>query len=88
VAREREVNRALLTLLRLVPEEERAVALLSRLELRHPGVTILTPSHTTEPWRATVDPETAPGDDRAMIFTANLPGELLGKLAALFDGSG
>ena len=77
-----------LALALMLPEEADAVRLLSRFARTHPGVTIVRPSFHCEPWRASVDAETVPGDDREMILTAHRPGELLRKLEDLFDGSG
>ena len=75
-------------LLRLAPEEAGAARLLGRFALQHPGVRILIPHYPDEPWRASLDAGSVPGDDREMILTAHQPSELLGKLEELFADAG
>ncbi len=82
----RPVNRPILSLLRLAPEEAGAARLLGRFSTGHPGVKILMPHYPDEPWRASLDAGSVPGDSREMILTAHRPSELLGKLEKLFAG--
>ena len=79
------MNGPVFPLLHLTPEEAGAARLLGRFARRRPGITIVRPSSHSEPWRASVDAGTVPGDCREMILTANLPSELLGKLDDLFE---
>jgi hypothetical protein len=75
-------------LLSLAPDEAGAARLLNRFAARHPGVSILTPSTSQEPWRAEVDTGANPDDGREAIFTARQPSELLAKLDAEFPRPG
>ena len=74
----------------LAPDEADAQQELRRFADSHPGVTILTPSSSQEPWRAEVRPGANPEDDREAIFTTRQPSRLLRKLEAEFpdDPSG
>jgi len=84
------VTEPMLSLLQLAPEEAGAVRLLSRLQVRHPGVRILTPHYADEPWRAEIREGAVPGEGgtTSAILTASQPAELLGKLEDLFGGPG
>ena len=78
------VSGPMLSLLQLPGDEADAVLLLTRFAAGHPGVRIVTPHYCDEPWRADIGKESVPDDGREMILTADLPGELLGKLERLF----
>jgi hypothetical protein len=83
------VNAHLLSMLQLEPEESDAVRLLATFAAGHPGVTIITPHHHDEPWRAEIREGMVPGEPRATsaILTARHPSELLVKLEKLFPDS-
>lgn len=72
----------------LAPDEADAEQDLRRFADSHPGVRIVTPSSSQEPWRAEVDRGANPDDSREAIFTARQPSRLLAKLAAEFPDSG
>jgi hypothetical protein len=72
----------------LTPAEQGAERLLHRFAARHPGVSLVTPSTSREPWRALVDADANPDDSREAIFTARQPSELLAKLDAEFPRPG
>ena len=71
----------------LAPDEAEAEQELRRFAASRPGVKILTPSSSQEPWRAEVDRGANPDDGREAIFTARQPSKLLRKLKGEFpDG--
>ena len=82
------LNRPMLSLLLLVPEEAAAVPTLTAFAAEHDGVTILTPHYPDEPWRAEVREGAVPGEGRTTsgFLVARQPAELLRKLEKLFAG--
>lgn len=71
----------------LAPDEADAEQALRRFAGSHPGVRILTPSTSQEPWRALVARGSNPDDGREAIFTSRQPSRLLAKLEGEFpDG--
>jgi len=81
----------MLPLLQLNEKQAAAVPLLYQLAREHPGITVICPAHSDEPWRAIIDAGTVPGDGRAMsghTAPGEGPAELLAKLERLFPGTG
>ena len=72
----------------MAPDDDDAIPLLYRLEAENPGVTILTPHYSDEPWRAEIREGKVPGESRCTsgFLVARYPGELLRKLEKMFAG--
>lgn len=78
----------MLPLLHLPPGESGAAMHLYEFAAAHPGVRIVTPHYSDEPWRADIATGTAPGDGprTSRVMGASWPSELLVKLEKLFAG--
>jgi hypothetical protein len=80
----------MLSLLHLAPAEAAAVPELTRFAREHPGVSIVTPHWSDEPWRAEITTGAIPGEGRAtsgfLVADPRQPAELLRKLEKLFAG--
>jgi hypothetical protein len=74
------------SLLGLSPDETAAKDRLHQFAADHPGVTVITPHHHDEPWRADIAEGAIPGEGprTSKVIGAEWPSGLLGKLTALF----
>ena len=74
-------------LLLLPGDELAAIPLLFQFAAEHPGVTIITPDHHSEPWRAEISEGMVPGEHRATsgFLVERFPAELLRKLEKVFS---
>ncbi len=71
-------------------DEARAADELRRIEQDQPGVKVLWPHHSDEPYRAVIEAGAVPGDGPTTTHTpyGRLPSELLAELEELFGPSG
>jgi hypothetical protein len=71
-------------------DEARAADELRRIEQDTPGVKVLWPHHSDEPYRAVLAAGTVPGDGPNTTHTpwGRFPSELLAELTELFGPSG